>query len=50
MHFQSTARPTTALQLYFGVLALLHKPACLANLSSLTEAEPDILSAVYIYK
>ena len=46
MHFQSTARAAlTGLQLL--VLCTAH--ACLASLSSLTEAEPEIPSAAYIY-
>ena len=47
MHFKSTARAAiTALQL----LVFCTTDACLASLSSLTEAEREIPSAAYMYK
>ena len=47
MHIQITARAAiTALQLLVFCIAHI----CLANLSSLTEVEPEIPSAAYMYK
>ena len=47
MHLQSTTRAAiTALQLL--VFCTAH--ACLASLSSLSEAEPEIPSAAYMYE
>ena len=49
MHLQSTARAAiTALQLL--VFCTAHAHTCLASLSSLSQAEPEIPSAAYMYE